>query len=492
MEPNTRYLARKLVFWRENGTEIAIFVTQMARKVMKIPNRRTQQTRLLELLQQEPNGLSRSEIEQDLDEPISTRTLIRRLEELLGQGLIQTSGVGRSLRYYLVKKDIASADSDLGVPIPLTEEARAILQTISRPEHLLTPVPYHREFLESYKPNVDYYLTKEQRDHLRTIGNRTLITQTAGTYVKQVFQRLLIDLSWNSSRLEGNTYSLLDTERLLAEGRAAENKSALEAQMILNHKDAIEFLVRRPDEIAFDRYTISNIHALLSNNLLPDPAAPGRLRIQPVGIKKSVYIPTAIPQHIEELFSVVLEKTSAIADPFEQAFFIMVHIPYLQPFDDVNKRVSRLAANIPFIRDNLAPLSFTDVPNDLYIQGLLAVYELNRIELLRDVFIWAYERSAARYDVIRQTIGEPDPFKLQHRKIISELVSQVITDQMPREIATAFILRRSMALPSEDQERLRRAVNIELNSLHEGNIARYWVRPSEFATWKQQWDTAKT
>lgn len=86
----------------------------------------------------------------------------------------------------------------------------------------------------------------------------------------------------------------------------------------------------------------------------------------------------------------------------------MLHFSYLQPFEDVNKRVSRLAANLPFIRENLSPLSFVDVPERAYIEGLLGVYELNRIELLRDVFVWAYERSCARYSAVRQSLGEPD------------------------------------------------------------------------------------
>jgi len=99
-------------------------------------------------------------------------------------------------------------------------------------------------------------------------------------------------------------------------------------------------------------------------------------------------------------------------------------MPYLQPFEDVNKRVSRLSANISLIRRNLCPLSFVDVPDRAYIDGILGVYELNRIELLRDVFVWAYERSCARYSAVRQSLGEPDPFRLRYRKKIYEFVAQ--------------------------------------------------------------------
>ncbi len=113
------------------------------------------------------------------------------------------------------------------------------------------------------------------------------------------------------------------------------------------------------------------------------------------------------------MFDMILEKVAQIEDPFEQALFMMVHLPYLQPFEDVNKRVARLAANISLNRQNLVPISFIDVPDSLHIKGILCVYELNRVELLKDVFLWAYERSSARYSALRQSLGEPDPFRLK-------------------------------------------------------------------------------
>src|SRR5205085_11058663 len=138
------------------------------------------------------------------------------------------------------------------------------------------------------------------------------------------------------------------------------------------------------------------------NNLLTDSEACGRLRSIAVGIGKSVYQPLAIPQLIQELFQRIIDIACAIKNPFEQAFFLMVHLPYLQPFEDVNKRVSRLGANIPLIQANLCPLSFIDVPEQIYINGLLGVYELNQTELLAEVFAWAYERSCLRYTVAQK------------------------------------------------------------------------------------------
>src|ERR1700733_6181430 len=122
--------------------------------------------------------------------------------------------------------------------------------------------------------------------------------------------------------------------------------------MILNHKIAIEMVVEGGDDIGINRFTLLNLHAALSENLMADSEASGRLRLRPVEIGKSVYTPLAVPQIVEELLDLIIRKAAAINDPFERAFFLMVHVPYLQPFEDVNKRVSRLAANIPLIKND--------------------------------------------------------------------------------------------------------------------------------------------
>ena len=426
---------------------------------------------------------------------LTLRTFQRRLALLKAQGEITVSGDTRSMRYYgvnpLPEEDLLYEPE---VPyghsvyeLPLSAASEEIIALLNRPVAERARVGYNRSFLENYVPNKSSYLTPAELDRLARMGSTARLNEPAGTYARQVLSRLLIDLSWNSSRLEGNTYSLLDTERLLSYGELADQKTALEAQMILNHKDAIEFLVEGVDEIGFNRYSMLNLHALLSNNLLPEPAASGRLRQKGVGIHQSVYIPLAVPQVIEEMFELLLYKANAIQNPFEQAFFVMVHLPYLQPFDDVNKRVSRLAVNIPLNRHNLAPLSFTDVPNEVYVKGILGVYELNRVDLLKDLFLWAYERSCARYGSIRQTLGEPDPFRVIYRNEIRDLVAEVVTQQLDKRAAARHIGYAAAKLPVSDSSRFSEAVEIELMSLHEGNFARYRVRPSVFASWQAVW-----
>lgn len=437
------------------------------------------------------HGASIDEIMAAVGLTIGLRTLQRRLETLQEQGYVQASGRSRGMRYSLISPEIVETEGDqphAGTAVlSLSAKGKEIQRIVTQPESSRRPVGYNPDFLYPYRPNVDSYLTAGEKDRLAKIGKTASVNQPAGTYAKEVLQRLLIDLSWNSSRLEGNTYTLLDTQRLIAHGEAAGNKSETEAQMILNHKEAIEFIVEAADEIGFNRYTILNLHALLSNNLLPDPAASGRLRTFAVGITKSVYIPLAIPQQIEEMFELILEKASQIENPFEQAFFVMVQLPYLHPFDDVNKRVSRLAANISFNTHNLAPLSFIDVPNDVYTQGMIGVYELNRIELLRDVFLWAYERSSIRYAVLRQSLGDPDPFRLKYREEIRELIAEIISNALSSKESDSRIKAHTKKLPQEHQAKFIETVESELLALHEGNFARYRVRPEEYKAWRKVW-----
>ena len=434
-------------------------------------------------------GLTVGEIEDALGATFPRRTLQYRLKSLVDAGRLVMKGTGRWARYGVPEHPPVQPAAAEGTAIALSRSGDEIRAYLRQPAAARKPVGYNRDFLDSYRPGESFYLSDKERARLAEIGKRRAgEQQPAGTYAHQILSRLLIDLSWNSSRLEGNTYSLLDTRRLIEFGQEAEGRDRLEAQMILNHKDAVEFLVGNAAEVGFNRYTILNLHAILANNLLADQTAAGRLRHIGVGIEGSVYHPPETPRLVEECFDQLLATVTAIADPFEQSFFTMAQVPYLQPFDDVNKRVSRIAANIPFVKANLSPLSFTDVPQDLYTEAILGVYEMNRVELLKDVFIWAYERSAARYAAVRQSLGEPDPFRLRHREAMRAIVSEVVRARMDRRAAGAHIASfAEKSIERDEQEQFREVAEGELLGLHEGNFARYQITPGEFAAWREAW-----
>lgn len=437
-------------------------------------------------------GVRASEIKNRIDFDLSARALQWRLARLTESGDIRADGTGKGRRYYPTIVSPPSLEPHDALTdksgIDLSPTGAEVRQLINRPISKRNPIGYNPDFLRRYTPNKTSYLSNEQCAQLAEMGGATGHQQGSGTYVRKIMGRLLIDLSWNSSRLEGNTYSLLETERLLELGEGAEGKATQDAQMILNHKNAIELLSERTAEIGFNRYTICNLHASLSDNLLSDPGAGGRVRLRPVGISGTVFHPLEVPQQINEFFDLVLAKASAIGNPFEQAFFMMVHLPYLQPFEDVNKRVSRLAANIPLIHNGFCPLSFVDVDQRDYTSGILGVYELNRVDYLRDVFVWAYQRSCARYSAIRQSLGEPDPFRLKYRAEIGRFTNEVVCSGMDKGKAARWIAQQAnIAIDEADRARFIEMVETELSNLHEGNIARYHVRPNDFQCWRQEW-----
>lgn len=469
-------------------------------------------TQLRQIVAEYANGASLEDISGRIAPMVPRRTLQRQLADLCGRGVLMRSGRARATRYhagakfrpvvrYAAAPDLAReiireepGESKSGTSVStnhliFSPEAEMVRDLIRRPLNTRPSVGYQRSFLESYQPNVTHYLPQPMRAHLREVGQSTEMAQMPlGTYAAHVLNRLLVDLSWNSSRLEGNTYSLLETDHLIERGKTDDPVRAMESRMILNHKQAIEFLVERPSELGYNRYTFLNLHALLMEGLLPSIDSEGRLRTTMVGIQGTSFRPESTPSVVEECFDLIMQKAAAIQDELEQAFFLMVHMPYLQPFEDGNKRSSRLAANIPLIRGNLSPLSFIDVATRDYVDGILGVYELNRIEPLRDVFAWAYERSARRYTAVAQEMEAPDPVAVRYREEIKTCVRHVVVGLMGKAAAARAIRQwANKEVTADDRPRFIELTEMQLLFLNENRIVRMRLRPSEFAAWHPVW-----
>lgn len=418
---------------------------------------------------------------------IARRSAQRIITKLIEDGQVAAQGYGRARRYFAASAQPTPATPTAGAEgfppfIPLSADSQDILAYIDQAPQARKPVGYQRDFLEVYRPNETAYLSESLRRQLHKMGRTADVDAPAGTYSRAILNRLLIDLSWASSHLEGNTYSRLDTRKLIEQGQAARGKAAIETQMILNHKTAIELLVANIESVEFNRYTLMNLHSALAENLLANPADEGRIRQHAVDIGQSVYRPLSTPQQIEDALDTLLDKANQIRDPFEQSFFMMVHVPYLQPFADINKRTSRLAANLPLFRANLCPLTFLDVPEQAYSRATLGVYEMTRVELLRDLYVWAYERSTQEYLAIKQDLAEPDPLRLAWRDFIKQTLHKVITHP---KLDPLGCIRRAVTehVPKPQRADVQALIIEELRRLHEGVLARYGLRPSEYAAW---------
>ena len=279
--------------------------------------------------------------------------------------------------------------------------------------------------------------------------------------------------------MEGNTYDILQTERLIRFGEEAAGKDRKEALMILNHKEAIQYVVDNLDEIGLRRPDLFAIHALLSDGLLADPAMSGRLRAMPVGISHSSYRPLDDAVTIAEEFEILLHKAAKITDPFEQSFFLLVHIPYLQAFADVNKRTSRVASNIPLLKSDLAPMSFTTMDDSDYIDGLIGIYELNNVALLREVYMDAYLASAEKYRILRAEVDSPEKAALAYREFVRAAVRRCVLEFKEFRNDAVDEMALAAGVPDADRADVVAYVREQISGLHEGNVIRYRLKPGD-------------
>lgn len=422
--------------------------------------------RIIELLRQHPSGRSARELLAELKQQgpgISQPTLSRRLARLEAQRHVVARKAGRSTHY------VRDPYHDW-FTLPPTQ----------RPK-----VQYDFDVLTHYEPNVIRWLTPEELDRLsRAGGDRRL---DASTYSRAIAQKLLVDLSYASSALEGNTYSYLDTQVLIEYGQAAQGKAAEETQMILNHKEAIVYLIDNVNDIEISPRELRTLHALLSRGLM-EPAAVGGIRRRPVDISGSAYVPLSVPQKLEEELAKLATKARAIDEPFEQSLFLMVVISYLQAFQDVNKRTGRLACNIPLLKNGLAPLSFMEMDRARYVEGLLAFYELHRIDILKEAYIQGYVGSAARYDAYSGRDRAAMELEFRRRTDIYACVKSYVEQSVAagqRIDWDAFARGRFLTDPVDTRSQLMERVHEIIAALNEANHIAYGIPRETFNAYER-------
>jgi len=322
---------------------------------------------------------------------VGRTTLYRDLITMQAQGLIISNQNSTRSRTYKLN--------------PSSKEY--IRWDLSRPPHQRIAVKFSPKLLNDYQPNRHFFLSKSQREVLMQAGgfmDKTPL-ETGKNYTRLI-SSLVIDLAHASSNLENVPISWLDTKTLLEFGERPQGLNEVELKIVLNHKKAINFLTEHALELTISPRNLFDLHKLIAEGLISDQQAIGRLRQRVVRFSDSRYLPPDNPHLLREMFEQFCEKAEAIENPFEQAFFIMVFLPYLQPFQDGNKRTSRLSMNIPLLKNHLAPFSFADLSKYEYMLGLLAFYERENYELLAEAFVKAYQKTAPRYAELLNYIQE--------------------------------------------------------------------------------------
>jgi len=403
---------------------------------------------------------------------VGRSTIKRHIEVLLCAEKIIRHGTGRGTRYTAYKQQNAllSPYFSMAVKEPPANYLAQAMQAPQLLEYLNLPLTvreitgYDRSFVDNYIPNQTFLLPEELARTLMEEGKMTG-QQPAGTYARKVLEQLLIDLSWSSSHLEGNRYSLLATEELFKNGTTS---SDIDTVMLLNHKQAIEFLVDAVPESGLTGPIISNLHAILMHNLLSDQEGLGAIRRKIVNIAGTTYTPLQSSFLLEEMFGIIIEKARQIKNPVESAFFLWINLACLQPFEDGNKRTSRLAANIPLIIYNSAPLSFLDADASSYAYAMMGVYEKRNVALAVELFEHIYRRSIKRYAVTLEAMGVPDPFRLSQRENLNIAIRAIVAEGESLEFAL-----QAVTVTPEESEQFRKLLQDELQILNSHNCARY-------------------
>jgi len=338
--------------------------------------------KILLLLQKKPL-LSSKEIHDFMDQGTAYATLKRTLQVLLAQNLVRTTGKGKSTKYSL------SSAYELLRPV----DVEAYFQ--QEIDERIIKMRYNPSLIVDTLTKVNLF-TETEQNHLRQVHQSygdNIRQLSANAYALEL-ERLAIDLSWKSSQIEGNTYSLLETERLLREKRTAEGKSKDEATMLLNHKEAIDFIIAHPTIVEkISVAIIEDLHSILVQDLGIDR----NIRKWKVGISGSNYVPLDNDFQILEALEAMVVLINNESNVMSKALLALVLISYIQPFADGNKRTARMISNAILMHHQHCPLSYRTVDAMEYKKAMLIFYEQNNISPMKTLFIQQYEFAVKTY-----------------------------------------------------------------------------------------------
>ena len=313
----------------------------------------------------------------------SDATLKRMIAAGIKAGDIVAEGKARATRYRLSPQAQLLMPLNLDTYFALEVDERQVQSS------------YNFELINGLLAETRLFSDKEQ-SHLDALQDefRQHVSELTDNEYRKEMERLGIDLSWKSSQIEGNTYTLLETERLLRESKTAEGKTREEAVMLINHKDALSFVLDNPDYLK--ELTVSHIediHQLLTKDLSIDKG----LRRHRVGITGTNYHPLDNEFQIREAMRDACELINSKSNIFEKALLTLILLSYIQPFSDGNKRTARITSNAILIANDYCPLSFRSIDSIDYKKAMLIFYEQNNLYAFKQIFMEQFEFAVKEY-----------------------------------------------------------------------------------------------
>ncbi|MBI1267159.1 MAG: cell filamentation protein Fic [Cryomorphaceae bacterium] len=337
---------------------------------------------IIDFLAKHPLSSSR-QIHEGTQLGIGYATVKRILKKLNESNYIEIEGLGKSTKYRISASYAITKSIDLDDYFEREIDEREIIES------------FNLDLISGILPKAELF-TKNELEKLENLQKRYLdnIKTLSDTQYQKELERLAIDLSWKSSQIEGNTYSLLETERLLRDKLTADGKTKAEATMLLNHKEALDFILEHPDYLEPIQISrIEDIHSILMKDLEVER----NIRTHRVGISGTNYKPLDNEHQIREAMQAMCELANSMQSVFEKALLLLVLLSYIQAFDDGNKRTSRIVSNACLIHNNHCPISFRTIDSVEYKKAMLLFYEQNNISAFKTIFIQQFEFAVKTY-----------------------------------------------------------------------------------------------
>lgn len=336
---------------------------------------------ILLFIKQHPNQSS-TEIYEGFSKLIGFATVKRILSRLKMEGKVSVTGNAKASRYFVAQ------DIDFLLPIDVDQYFALEIDQREIRTGFNFDLLNNLSRLSLFTTNELIFLDELQAKFERNISNLSTLEY------KKEFERLAIDLSWKSSQIEGNTYTLLETERLLKEQETAVGKKKDEATMLLNHKAALDFIIDHPNYVQpLTVSCIEDIHSLL----IEDLNVPRNIRNRRVGISGTNYMPLDNEFQIKESLTDLCILINSKTNIFEKALLLILLISYIQPFADGNKRTARIMCNAILLHNRYCPISFRTVDSIDYKKAMLVFYEQNNITAFKKIFIQQFEFAVNTY-----------------------------------------------------------------------------------------------
>lgn len=337
---------------------------------------------ILDFIQLNPLSSSK-EIHEGIDVAVGYATVKRILQKLIYENLITLEGQAKATKYKVSNAYVLIHPTDVDEYFKKEIDDREIKRN------------YNFELINETFAQVSLF-SAEEKEHLNQLQKKYKqnIAKLSKQEYKKELERLAIDLSWKSSQIEGNTYSLLETERLINEKEKASGKTKEEAIMLLNHKSALDFVIANPKFISpLTISVIEDIHSVLVKGL----GITRNLRRRRVGISGTNYKPLDNEFQIREALEQMCEVINKQKDIFSKALMILVLKSYIQPFADGNKRTARIISNAILMNNKYCPISFRTVDSIDYKKAMLIFYEQNNISAFKRIFIDQFEFAVNTY-----------------------------------------------------------------------------------------------